>query len=319
MKSQFKLGGRLPDRPMEALWTTLEAHGAKISGKGKDFTELAGPISSGIYEIPGNISSQFISGLLFALPCLTGDSEIRINGGIASAGYIQMTLDALQAFSVTIIRKAYGFYIPGGQCFVSPGEAIPEGDWSNAAFWLCAASACKDITLYGLKTKTVQGDSAVCDILRRYGAEVKQETESVTIRPGALHGITFAAEDIPDLVPALAVTAAAANGTTIIEQVGRLRLKESDRVKTVVDTLKNLGGNAECTDDMIIIHGYGRLIGGTVDACGDHRIAMMAAAASVICKEKVIITGAEAIYKSYPAFFEDFRILGGVIDKEEQT
>jgi len=319
IKARFKLSGRLPSRPMDPLWTALEAHGAQISGKGKDFTEVSGSLSAGNYEIPGDISSQYISGLLFALPNLPSDSRLRIIGEIASAGYIQMTLDALKAFSVEITKQSNGYFIRGGQRFISPGIAVPEGDWSNAAFWLCAAAAnSKGITLYGLDASSAQGDRAVCDILRRFGTEVHLENSSVTVRSGPLRPTRINADDIPDLVPALAVAAAAANGRTVIEKVERLRLKESDRVSAVCETLNSLGGSAEYRDDSIIIHGTGGLEGGTVEAYGDHRIAMMAAAASVICKSKVTVCGAEAVAKSYPAFFTDFVTLGGQIEQEDR-
>jgi 3-phosphoshikimate 1-carboxyvinyltransferase len=308
----FKLSGKLPDRPMDGLWSVLETHGARISGKGTASPMVSGPIRAGSYTVPGNVSSQFISGLLFALPLLPGESEIRLSSEAASRGYIDMTLDVLRKFSVSAPSAPNGFRISGPQTFVTPEEIVPEGDWSNSAFWLCAAAAVgSGITVTGLSAETSQGDRAVCGILRRFGASVTADNGSVTVRPGELQGIDIEAEDTPDLVPAIAVAAAAARGTTVIRNVSRLRLKESDRIFTVCEALNALGGSTEHDDNTIVIHGRGRLSGGTVYAHGDHRIAMLAASASVICEGPVTIEGAEAVGKSYPDFFADFAALGG--------
>lgn len=312
----FKLSGKLPDRPMDALWSVLEMHGAQISGKGTACPTVSGPIVGGCYEVPGNVSSQFISGLLFSLPLLPGESEIRLSSETASRGYVDMTLDVLRKFSVATPAAPTGFRIRGRQPFVTPEEIVPEGDWSNAAFWLCAAAAGgPGITVTGLSAETSQGDRAVCDILRRFGAAVTVGGGSVTVQADGLQGIYIEAEDTPDLVPAIAVAAAAAQGTTVIRNVSRLRLKESDRIFTVCETLNALGGDAEHDDNTIVIRGRGRLAGGTAYAYGDHRIAMLAAAASVICDGPVAIEGAEAVGKSYPDFFDDFTVLGGHVSK----
>lgn len=314
----FHLAGKLPQRPMDPLWSVLEAHGAKITGKGSSSPSISGQLTAGRYTIAGNISSQFLSGLLFALPLLPGDSQLEITGGMQSRGYLQMTLDALREFSITIYPEKYGFAIPGKQVYQPPARLSPEGDWSNAAFWLCAAAArgC-GITLTGLRHDTLQGDRAICHILQEFGAHVVCHGDSVTVSPSALHSIRLDAGDIPDLVPAIAVAAAAANGTTVIENVGRLRMKESDRVATVCATIRALGGQAEATKDTMQIHGTGRLRGGTIDGHNDHRIVMLAATASVLCDQTVTISGAQAVNKSYPKFFEDFAALGGVVAKGE--
>ncbi|HOP11634.1 MAG TPA: 3-phosphoshikimate 1-carboxyvinyltransferase [Oscillospiraceae bacterium] len=308
----FKLSGKLPERPMDALWNTLEAHGAVITGKGTATPIVSGILTSGRYEIPGDISSQFISGLLFALPLLSGDSEIVISGQTQSVGYIQMTLDALTAFSIKAIPTPTGFSIPGNQTYHAINTPIPEGDWSNSAFWLCAAACSGEITVTGLNPNSGQGDKAICDILRQFGASVSQIDNAVTVRKGNLHGITIDAADIPDLVPALAVVAAAADGTTTIQNISRLRLKESDRVATVCGLINALGGNASSNENTITIIGNGTLTGGTYDAFQDHRIVMAAAIASTICKNPVTVTNAQAVDKSYPEFFSDFSRLNGI-------
>lgn len=316
----FHLSGKLPQRPMEPLWQVLESHGIEISGKGSDNPSVSGQLTAGCYTIAGNISSQFLSGLLFALPLLPGDSQLVITDGIQSGGYLQMTLEALEAFSIAIHPTPSGFVIPGGQRYIPPKALVPEGDWSNAAFWLCAAAARGNgVTLTGLRHDTLQGDRAICSILEQFGANVTYHSDGVTVRPASLRPVKLDAGDIPDLVPAIAVAAAAAHGTTVIENIGRLRMKESDRVATVCAAICALGGRADASEDTIRIYGSGQLTGGTVDGCNDHRIVMLAAAASVLCSRPVHILGAEAVGKSYPNFFEDFAALGGVVAKGAKT
>jgi len=308
----FQLSGKLPQRPMDALWNTLEAHGAVITGKSTAAPTVSGTLTSGRYEIPGDISSQFISGLLFALPLLDGDSEIVISGQPQSVGYIRMTLDALKDFSIKVTPTPTGFSVPGNQHYHAKGSPTPEGDWSNSAFWLCAAACSGEITVTGLNPHSGQGDKAVCDILRQFGAAVTQTGNAVTVRKGKLHGITIDAADIPDLVPALAVVAAAANGTTTIQNINRLRLKESDRAATVCGLINAFGGSAKADENTMTITGTGVLSGGTYDAFQDHRIVMAAAIASTVCKSPVTVTNAQAVDKSYPEFFSDFMKLNGL-------
>ena len=311
-RPEFHLHGRLPARPMDELWSVLEAHGITVSGKGTSAVSLSGRLLPGKFEIAGNVSSQFITGLLFALPLLDGDSEIVLTTVTESLGYINMTLDALKTFSVTVIPTSSGYIVPGNQRYLTPEGLASEGDWSNSAFWLCAAAAGgKELTVNGLVSDSFQGDKAICDILRSFGAEILSEQRSVTVKAGAeLHGTEINAKDIPDLVPAIAVTATAAKGKTVIKNIERLRLKESDRVATVCGTLNALGGNAFADENSITIIGT-PLKGGTADSCTDHRITMLAATLCVVCNGTVTITGAEASRKSYPTFFDDFAALGG--------
>ncbi|MGI6167559.1 MAG: 3-phosphoshikimate 1-carboxyvinyltransferase [Eubacteriales bacterium] len=312
----FRLSGRLPSRPMDDLFSALEVHGAKIRGKGSPDVFVSGRISHGKYEIPGNISSQYVTGLLLALPLLAGESEIIITGKPESAGYINMTLGVLRDFSVEVRQTPTGYHIPAPQK-ISPTRAImPEGDWSNSAFWLAAgAMRGEGIRVTGLRRDTTQGDSAMCEILRRFGTRVEGNCDCVAVSPSRLRGISVNAADIPDLVPAIAAVAAAAEGVTVIEKAGRLRLKESDRLSSVSATLNALGGCAVTGDNSITIYGTGGLVGGKVESFADHRIAMMAAVCSVICKNNVIISNVEATDKSYPGFFSDFAALGGSVIK----
>lgn len=311
----FLLSGKLPQRPMEPLWQALEAHGITVSEKGSNMPHVCGQLLPGQYTIAGNISSQFLSGLLFALPLLQGNSELIITGGLQSGGYLQMTLDALQDFSITVLPTETGFLIPGGQKYMPPEVLTPEGDWSNAAFWMCAAAARGNgITLTGLRHDTLQGDRAICSVLERFGAKISYLPDGVTVHPAPLRAITLDSADIPDLIPAIAVAACAAQGCTVIENIARLRIKESDRVATICAAIHALGGRAEATENAIKIYGK-PLSGGTVDGCNDHRIVMLAAAASGLCAQPVKILDAQAVNKSYPHFFEDFTALGGVVGK----
>lgn len=326
----FHLSGRLPVRPMDQLWAALKSGGARIDGRGSPEVAITGGLRPGRYEIPGNISSQFISGLLLALPRLQGDSEIVITGALESAGYIELTLEALRSFSVNITPTPTGFIIPGGQDFIPPAPVIiPEGDWSNAALWLCAgAVAGEGITIRGLSPDSPQGDRAIAGILRRFGAGVEQSESgnSVSVTPAPISGITLDTGDIPDLVPSVALLGAAAAGITKITGVSRLTLKESDRRISVCETLNSLGSRAEYDGDTITIFGGGSgphaggatptklpLAGGTADSRGDHRIAMLAAAASVLARGEITLDGVGALDKSYPGFLEHFKLLGGVI------
>ena len=316
IRATFHLEGRLPSRPMDELWSVLEGAGAIITGKGSPDVTISGRLKAGRFRIAGNISSQFISGLLLALPNLEDESEIVITGELQSAGYVDMTLDALREFGVTITKTPTGFIVPGRQRFIAPKKTVnPEGDWSNSAIWLSAGAVSGNgITMRGLRTDSSQGDRAIADILRRFGAKVTVDGDTVSVSPSRLKGIVLDARDIPDLVPSIALVAAAAEGGTEITNVGRLALKESDRRQSVCDTLNQLGGCAEYDDDTMTIRGVG-ILGGEVDSCGDHRIAMLAVAASAISRGDITLHRAGALAKSYPAFLEHFTLLGGEAKK----
>ena len=246
------------------------------------------------------------------LPLLEGDSRVSVVGKLESRGYVSMTLQALERFGVKVLQKENVFYIPGGRPFKSPEELVVEGDWSNAAFFLCMGALCSDgVCVTGLSLRSSQADRAVCDILERMGAVVEKTEDSVTVRGRTLHGITVDASDIPDLVPVLAVTACAAKGTTRIFNAQRLRIKESDRLQTTADLLCSLGAAVTVTEDGLLIDGQKPMHGAVTDSANDHRIAMTAAVAAQLCKEAVILHTAEAVAKSYPAFWEDLEKLKG--------
>ncbi len=305
----FYMEGRLPRRPMEPLWGELMAHGAKLSRPTENTIAFSGKLEPGDYTLPGNVSSQFISGLLLALPLLDAPSTLTVTGKVESEPYIAMTEDALKTFGVSVTREGNVWHIPSA-AYKSPGLVEVEGDWSNGAFWLCADALGSAVTMTGLDETSLQGDRKVLEILRAMGAEVKKEEHEITVLPGALHGVEVDAAQIPDLVPVLAVTAAFAQGKTRICNAGRLRLKESDRIASVCAMIRALGGRAEELPDGLEIWGGG-LTGGTVDSCGDHRIAMAAAVAATACKEQVTVLHPEVVEKSYPGFWEDFKQLQG--------
>lgn len=314
--SSFKLAGRLPSRPMSQLEDELKKHGCNLSGQGSATLSASGQLRPGHFILPGDVSSQYVSGVLFALPLLEGDSVLEITGNIESKDYILMTLAALKEFGIQIEFCGNLLNIKGGEGYKSPGETEVEGDWSNAAFWLCAgAMRGSGIECRGLNISSIQGDRGGLDIVADFGAKLRRDGAAVIVKPGTLRGIEIDARDIPDLVPVLSAVAAIAEGTTLVKNASRLRIKESDRLQTVAGTLSALGADITETEDGLIINGRPRLTGGVVDSCGDHRIAMMAAIASVACIEPVTIKNAEAVNKSYPDFFKDFNTLGGSADK----
>lgn len=287
--AEFTGRGRLPQRPFAEITSQMRKNGVNVSADNLPMT-TSGLLKPGIYEIPGNVSSQYITGLLFALPNLPEESKIILTSPLMSAPYVDMTLDVLKGFGVEI--GALGNeYIVKPQKFISPKKLQVEGDWSAAAFWVVADKICGNINLTGMNENSRQGDKNITKIL--------DSTE-------------IDATHIPDLVPILAVLAASRNGKTTIYGAERLRIKESDRLFAMTKCINDLGGCAEEAPDGMIIYGTGRLKGGKVDSFSDHRIAMSAGVASLICENKVEIMGAECVKKSYPAFFEDFRKLGGV-------
>ena len=313
----FQMAGRLAQRPMEPLATQLREHGCTITHRPDlDRMEVSGQLQPGTFTIPGNVSSQFITGLLFALPLLAGESTLVVEGELESKGYVDMTLSALQTFGVTPPQRDNAWTIAPA-VFRSPGTLQVEGDWSNAAPWLCmGVLGGQGVGVDGMDPRSLQGDKAVCDVLARMGGILTARETGPTACPGTLRPTTIDARNIPDLVPVLSGVAASVPGQTIITGAARLRIKESDRLVTTAQTLNALGGDVEETEDGLIIRGKARLSGGTVDAQGDHRIAMLAAVASVVCDGPVTITGAEAIRKSYPTFWQELRELGKEVTEE---
>lgn len=312
INAEFIGHGRLPERPMSALNNALRENGAVISADNLPI-KVSGQLHPGVFRVPGNISSQFISGLLFALPLLDGDSEIVIEGKRESIGYIDMTLDTLRSFSINIEETQSGYKIKGPQKYIEPDSPRVQGDWSNAAFFLCAGALGGETDITGLSPDSRQSDRAVVNILKDFGADVKCG-DMISVRGNGLRGIKIDISQCPDLFPTLAAAACAALGDTIFTNAARLRIKESDRIEAVEKMINSLGGSAESTEDSLTVRGTGTLPGGEVDSFNDHRIVMAAAIAACICENPVVIHDAQAVNKSYPNFFEDYRKLGGKAD-----
>lgn len=300
--------GRLPERPMAVLTGLLREHGVEVSSDTLPIN-IKGKMTSGEFNVPGNISSQYISGLLLAAPLMTGDTVINLTAPLQSVGYIDMTLDAMAAFGVTAEETSGGWKIPAGQAY-KPNDMVIEGDWSQAAFFMSAAAIGGDIRIKGLDFASRQGDMAALDVFAAFGADINIENNVLHIKRGTLRGIEVNAADIPDMVPAIAVTAAFAEGKTVIHSAERLRIKESDRIKTTLAVLSAMGVKTEEREDGMVIYG-GRPKGAEIDGAGDHRIVMAASVAAAFAEGESSIKGAEAINKSYPEFFGDFKKLGG--------
>ncbi len=318
--------GRLAERPLLPLSDELVRHGAVLDWQGRLPLRLSGTLRPGEFRLPGNISSQYVSGLLLASAALGGPICVLVEEPVESRSYIGMTIDMLASFGaeVEMARRMCGgrpYWSLTPHCeegLVCPGTLTIEGDWSCGAFWLCAGAIGGDgITLRGLDTASSQGDRAMALALKSMGAQVFSRADGVSCRAGQLGPCSFDASDTPDLVPPLAVACAFAQGDSRITGVGRLRLKESDRIKTVYLTLRRMGACVNATEDVIEVLGSGRLAGGEVDAAGDHRIAMMAAVAAAYCTGPTTIHAAECVSKSYPAFFDDFRLLGGIVEGKD--
>ena len=275
----FQMAGRLPQRPLSPLWEEMERMGCTLTRPTADTIRCQGKLRCGDYTIDGGVSSQFITGLYFALPLINGETSLRITGKLESKPYVRMTI------------RAFGIFdYPGSR---SPGTVTVEGDWSNGAFWLAAKALGSDLTVANLDESSPQGDRAVMNILPQLDDGM----------------VTVSAADIPDLVPILAVAAAAKNGA-VFTDIRRLRAKESDRVESVKNMLSALGIQSESDENTLTVYA-GQFQGGTVDSCNDHRIAMAAAIAATVASGPVTVLGAQCVKKSYPSFWEEYQKLGG--------
>lgn len=288
--------GRLMERPQGPYIRLFEEKGILWNQEGTCLT-VAGQLEPGVYALPGNVSSQFITGLLYALPLLPGDSRIVLTTPLESRGYVDMTLDMLRRFDIKVEEQEDGFLVPGNQTYQARDLTL-EADWSGAAFWYAANFLGAQVDIQGLNPDSVQGDRQIGTLYWKLA------------RPG---NVDIDLSQCPDLAPPLAAMAAVRKGTTRFVHAGRLRMKESDRLETIARTLNALGAKAQVGEDTLTLEGVDHLEGGTVDGCNDHRIAMMAAVAAVACKEPVTILGAECVKKSYPRFWEDYTALGGEI------
>ncbi len=302
--------GKLPQRPIGIFTEALPKAGTVCKTEGGLPLEIKGQLKSGIFEIPGNVSSQFITGLLLALPILEGDSEIVLTSPLESVGYIAMTIRTMKQFGVNIDTTENGWHIKGGQTYKSCNYTT-DGDWSQAAFFMVLGAIGGKVTVKGVAKDSTQGDKKCAEILAEFGAKVTQRDNEVTVEKGDLKAITIDASQIPDLVPVLSVCAAFAEGTTKIINAERLRIKECDRLKATAELLNNLGGKVKELSDGLEITGVFSLKGGNVNGYNDHRIVMSAAVCAARSDEDITATFAMSINKSYPDFYIDYNSIGG--------
>jgi 3-phosphoshikimate 1-carboxyvinyltransferase len=311
----FTGGGKLIDRPLDVYYDIFDNQ--KIYYKnfnGKLPLILKGKLKPGDYEVRGDISSQFITGLLFVLPILDGDSSVNLTTALESRPYVDITLDVLKKFGIKVCEDGLKRYVVRGRQKYESSDYRVEGDFSQAAFWLVMGALGNGIVCCGLKKDSLQGDRMIVDILKKMGIKVKWTGNSLIAMPSdRIYGSTIDASQCPDLVPVLAALASVSCGTTEIKNAGRLRIKESDRLKAISSELNKIGGHVLEKEDGLLIRGRERLAGGEVDSWDDHRIAMSLASVSSRCLNPMTIKGAECVKKSYPGFWKDFMILGGNI------
>ncbi|MDR0913552.1 MAG: 3-phosphoshikimate 1-carboxyvinyltransferase [Oscillospiraceae bacterium] len=303
--------GRLPKRPIGIYEEILPPQGIACKTKGGLPFEISGTLQCGVFTLPGNVSSQFVSGLLMALPMLPQSSEVVLTSPLESEGYVQMTISTLKRFGVKIAKTATGYSVPGGQKY-NPCNYEVEGDWSQAAFWLVAGAISGSVTVTGLSKNSLQPDKKIAEILKAYGASIEFDGDEVTAQLSFLQAPDDCKIDvcqIPVLVHVLAVLASLSEGKTKITNAQRLRIKESDRLFAISTALNAIGGNVKETDDGLIITPIKEFTGGTAHSFNDHRIAMSLAIAATKSTAPITITGAEAVNKSYPDFWNEFNRL----------
>lgn len=299
-RGRFTGGGKLMERPQKPYFELFDAQGISYQQEGSVLS-VSGTLKSGVFPLSGNVSSQFVTGLLYALPLLDGESEIRLISPLESKGYVDMTLDALAQHGIVIEELEQGYRIPGGQRYQRSDCAV-EADYSQSGFFYAAQCIGNHVNVTGMNPQSKQGDRVIIP----YTQQLSGTGE-----------VTLDVSQCPDLVPPLALMAALRDGErTQIVNAARLRIKESDRLATVTSELNQLGAQIEEQADALVITGVSVLHGGTVSAHNDHRIAMMLGIAATRADAPVILHGAEAVNKSYPNFWEDYVRLGGRVTQE---
>lgn len=314
--------GKLVDRPLDSYYKIFKEQGLKYETiGGKLPLTVNGKLKSGNYEIDGNISSQFITGLLYALPLLEGDSKLIINKNLESKGYVDLTLEILKLAGIEIVNNDYkSFDIRGNQTY-KPFNYTVEGDYSQVAFWIVAgiisANRDNEVKCLHVNKNSLQGDREIIEIVTRMGANLEIFDDYVIVKPSKTKGTVIDISQCPDIGPVLTVLSALSEGETRIINGERLRIKESDRITSIKTELNKLGANVAEEGDSLIIQGVEGFRGGvTVNAWNDHRIAMSLAVASTRCEKEIILEEAESVRKSYPHFWDDFVKMGGEIEKD---
>lgn len=304
--------GKLPERPIGDYLRLLPEHGVQCDCSGTLPLTISGQLTPGRFEIAGNISSQYITGLLLALPVLDGDSEIVLTTELQSRPYVDMTVKVMADFGVEVEERENSYFVPGNQAYQKRDYTV-EADWSQAAFFMVAGALFGDVTLTGLDINSAQGDKQIADILKKFGADVTVNNGRVVVKKSQLCGIKIDATNIPDMVPSLAVAAAYASGKTVISGAERLRYKESDRIESIVYNLKKLGADVTETKDGMIIT-QSQLHPANMKGFNDHRIVMAMTVAATGVDGTSTIDDAQSTEKSYPDFFNDFNSIGGRVN-----
>lgn len=307
--------GKLVSRPMQAYYDIFNEQKLEYTtNNGELPLTINGRLRPGKYTLPGDVSSQYVSGLLFALPLLEGDSELVITSPLESSSYVDLTLSCLRKYGITIENQQHQVYkIKGGQKYQAQNSAV-EGDWSQAAFWLVGGCLGSELTLKGMDMASLQGDKAVLSIMQKMNCQLQlaADLKAAVSEP---QGTVIDASNCPDIIPVLTVLAAVSKGTTKIINAARLRIKECDRLAAMTRELNKLGADITELEDGLIINGRISLRGGAdVDAWNDHRVAMSLAIAALKCQEPIVLTGAESVQKSYPEFWQDYQQVGGRIE-----
>ena len=313
--------GKLVSRPLQAYYDIFDEKFIQyFNDNGRLPVTVNGRLTPGTYKLPGDVSSQFVSGLLFALPLLNGDSIIEITSPLESSAYVDMTINCLAKFGVQIENEGglHRRYLVKGKQRYQAQDSQVEGDWSQAAFWTVGGSLGESVTCAGVDMDSLQGDKSVVEIMERMGAKLECGARSVSVSSGATQATLIDASNCPDIIPVLTVLASVSEGTTEIINAGRLRIKECDRLAAMTSELNKMGACiTEEPEGLIIVGKPQGLTGGVaVDAWNDHRIAMSLAIAAQKCAEPIILTGAESVAKSYPTFWEDYKSVGGLVEEE---
>lgn len=305
--------GRLKTRPMTPYFDIFNEKNIKYDYPNSLPLTIWGNLQSGEYKLPGDVSSQFVTGLMYALALADKPSVIKMTSKLESKSYVDMTIDVLKSFGVAINNENYqSFDVPGNVEFTAR-EYTVEGDYSQVAFFIVAGLINNDLLLHGLKESSLQGDREILNIVKRMNGNIEFIDGTLHVKKSKTIATDIDMSEIPDMLPAISVLAALSEGTTRLYNGQRIRLKESDRIKAMYTELTKLGAKIEETEDGLLITGVKRLSGGNVEGWNDHRIVMALAVAATICDEPVGITDAHAITKSYPHFFEDLKSIGGIV------
>ena len=313
IKTVFKRSESLAKRPIQELLIALEKAGVK-SEMSDDFSlKISGQLRPGEFLLPGDVSSQFVSGLLMALPILDGNSKIKLSSELESSGYVEITSEVMKKFGVLTKKNSNGFFIKGNQKYKSCDYKI-EKDWSQAAFFMAMGALNGSVCVKGLNKSSCQSDKIIFNLLEKFGADISWNNDEVKVKKTKLKATNIDAAQVPDLVPVLAVLAANAEGKTTIKNVKRLRFKECDRLSAIGEELKKIGVKIEIFENELKIVGGKNYFGCEVSSHGDHRIAMALTVMASCAEGNMVILNSDCVKKSYPNFFDDYCLLGGAAD-----